>query len=237
MLMQTCQKRHSGVKPSFTMGEVLYLCSMKVDNIKTYFWLVDLLLDAGKKGLMLTQIQQKYREDMGSEEYQRRTFINHRKDIREIFGIDIECRFSDRRYYIANDNPMKDISRFRSWMYDAVSATLLSEKMCAMSDRIMVPHIEGAELVSELVDAIAGHKKVDVYLKSRQIEGFRPYGLCQKRRKWILAGAEDVDTVYDIDLGEVVNLVVTSRTFYPNKEWNAKEHFSKKEKKEFNIFG
>ncbi len=200
---------------------------MKVNNIKTYFWLIDILLEAGEKGLMLTQIQHKYCEDFGDKEYQRRTFINHRKDILDIFGINIECRISDRRYYISNSEPMNDLSRFRSWMYDAISATLLTEKMMAISDKIILPHIKGADLIPDLVNAITQNKKVDLYLKSRQIEGFRPYGLCQKHQKWILAGMENGE-ITDIDLSEVNNLIVTNTLFYPDKEWVAKKHFKRK---------
>lgn len=202
---------------------------MKVNNIKIYFWLIDILLEAGEKGLMLTQIQRRYCEDIGEKEYQRRTFINHRKDILEIFGIDIECRISDRRYYIANDEPFKDISRFRAWMYDAISASIISEKMMAMSNRIVLPHIKGSDLIPSLVKAITQNRRIDLYFELRHIEGFRPYGLCQKHERWILAGMYDGELI-DIELVKVQNIIITEETFYPDKEWDAKKHFAPRKK-------
>lgn len=214
------------------MGTISYLCFMKVNNIKIYFWLIDILLEAGEKGLLLTQIQKRYSQDYDNKVYLRRSFINHRKDILELFGIAIECRASDWRYYIANDASLRHLSRFRTWMYDAVSAMVLSERMMAISDRIVVPHAQGAHHLPDVVTALSQNRKIDILLDTGGIKNFRPYGLCRRNRIWMLAGEVDGSEVFDVSLDEVRQIVVSRSTFIPDSEWNAQKHFRRKRKKQ-----
>ena len=60
--------------------------------------------DDGAEGITLSAISNKWKANerlSGGEEYPRRTFMNHKKDIWDIFGIEIGChKFSNSYYHV-----------------------------------------------------------------------------------------------------------------------------------------
>ena len=63
---------------------------MVTELIEKYVWLMQVLLASGDKGLSLNEITDKYESRFGTE-LPRRTFVNHRNAVQEIFGVDIVC--------------------------------------------------------------------------------------------------------------------------------------------------
>ena len=64
---------------------------MSKNLINRYIWLIDTIYQAGSAGITLREISEKWESNWrmsGKEEYPRRTFMNHKKDIWDIFGID-----------------------------------------------------------------------------------------------------------------------------------------------------
>lgn len=75
--------------------------------LKKYIWLVDTLMRAGDTGLTIRQISDafEYADEIGNgEKYNGRTFHRHRNEVKDIFGIEIECyqKGADFRYRIAD---------------------------------------------------------------------------------------------------------------------------------------
>lgn len=92
-------------------------------TLKKYIWLVETLMRAGDTGLTLNQISDAYQHDdevSNGEKYNGRTFHRHRKEVKEIFGIEIDCyqNGADWRYRIA-DNGDNDF--FRRWLMDSIA--------------------------------------------------------------------------------------------------------------------
>ena len=86
--------------------------------LKKYIWLVDTLMRAGDTGLTIRQISDafEYADEIGNgEKYNGRTFHRHRNEVKDIFGIEIECYQigADFRYRIA-DSGSND--HFRRWL-------------------------------------------------------------------------------------------------------------------------
>ena len=87
---------------------------MSKNLINRYIWLVDTIYQAGSEGITLSEISKKWEKNdrlSGGEEYPRRTFMNHKKDIWDIFGIEIGCHKFSNSYYIVD--PLRQDNRFR----------------------------------------------------------------------------------------------------------------------------
>ena len=72
---------------------------MVAELIDKYVFLLQTFAEAGGKGLSLEEISSRWESRYG-EAYPRRSFINHRKAIEDVFGIVITCDRSTNRYMI-----------------------------------------------------------------------------------------------------------------------------------------
>ena len=91
--------------------------------LKKYIWLVDTVMKAGNVGLTLQQIADAYyfNDDInGGRLYSDRTFHRHREEIKDIFGIEIECYVSGGvyRYRIADSGKN---GYFRQWLLNSIA--------------------------------------------------------------------------------------------------------------------
>ena len=91
--------------------------------LKKYIWLVDTLMRAKDTGLTIKQISDAFEyadEISNGEKYNGRTFHRHRDEVRDIFGIDIECYSASGqyRYRIADS---EDNDYFRRWLLDSIA--------------------------------------------------------------------------------------------------------------------
>ena len=66
--------------------------AMTKDLIRRYIWLVDTINQAGNEGITYAAISEKWEKNTllsQGEKYAWRTFMNHKDDILELFGINI----------------------------------------------------------------------------------------------------------------------------------------------------
>ncbi|MBQ7550069.1 MAG: WYL domain-containing protein, partial [Bacteroidales bacterium] len=97
---------------------------MRKDLIRKYIWLIDTINQAGSEGITFAKIAEKWESNIllsKGTEYAWRTFMNHKDDVYELFGIRIECRKSDNTYHIADRSELKDAAGFKRWVFDALS--------------------------------------------------------------------------------------------------------------------
>ena len=73
---------------------------MVADLIDKYVWLIQLLSNAGLRGLTLEEIAISWKDRYGTE-YPRRTFNNHRDAVAELFGVEINCDRKTNRYSLS----------------------------------------------------------------------------------------------------------------------------------------
>ena len=91
---------------------------MRKDLIRKYIWLIDTINQAGSEGITFARIAEKWKSNIllsKGTEYAWRTFMNHKDDVYELFGIQIECRKSDNTYHIADRSELKDAAGFKRW--------------------------------------------------------------------------------------------------------------------------
>lgn len=204
--------------------------------INKYIWLIDTVSRAGYSGITFEEINRKYQyadELSDGKEYNVRTFHNHRRDIAEIFGIEILCDTDGYRYYIADDKELKGESRFRRWLLESVSVNNIVAHNKKVCERILLEDIPSAE------------KSLVVWLTAIQENRmakfhYTPFGndavftythfvpLCLKlfKRRWYVVGhsGNKKNKIYAIDRMSDVEL--EDRTFVLPQGTAAADYFS-----------
>lgn len=116
--------------------------------LKKYIWLVDTIMRAGDKGLTLEQIGAKWNADDEMHDegaFAKRSFHRHRKEIADLFGIEIESYGNghDFRYRIADDGKN---DYFRRWMMDSIAVNRIITDSHYLSQYIGVESTESTAL-------------------------------------------------------------------------------------------
>lgn len=193
---------------------------MTKDLIRRYIWLVDTINQAGEEGVTYAKISDKWAENdllSGGNEYAWRTFMNHRKDIFDLFGIRIDCKKSTNTYYIADRGDLKEATGFKRWVFDALSLSNQLSESVALRDRVLLEdNPSGQEFVSAILEAMRNNKMLTFSYKPFWMEGtavsnlyhVEPYALKYFKKRWyLLAKYGDcplriyaLDRMLDIDI-------------------------------------
>ena len=166
-----------------------------MNPLKKYIWLVDTVMRAGEKGITLNQILNTYAYDdeIGNGgEYNQRSFHRHRKEVQELFGIDIEC-YSDGsqfRYRVADSGRE---GYFRRWLMDSIAVNRVLG-----DSKEVAPYISIEETRSEplpiVLQALKQRQMVQFDYHPFWSEGsthyfnFQPHALKMFERRWYLIG-------------------------------------------------
>ena len=166
-----------------------------MNPLKKYIWLVDTVMRAGEKGATLNQISNAYAYDDeigGGGEYNQRSFHRHRKEIQELFGIDIEC-YSDGsqfRYRVADSGKE---GYFRRWLMDSIAVNRVLG-----DSKEVAPYISIEETRSEplpiVLQALKQRQMLQFDYKpfwsdsATHYFNFQPHALKMFERRWYLIG-------------------------------------------------
>ena len=180
---------------------------MVSELISKYIWLVQTVLKAGSGGLTFEDIASRW-EDRWDSDYPRRTFINHRQAVADIFGIEIECNRSTNRYSIRYSDALEGNSG-AAWLINTFTVSnLLSLSRERLSGRVSVENIpSGQTWLTPLMEAMTEGVEVSFrYQKytsdSGDILHVRPYAVKEAERRWYLVGwclERDAMRVYGLD--------------------------------------
>ena len=166
-----------------------------MNPLKKYIWLVDTVMRAGEKGVTLNQIENAYvyDDEIGSGgEYNQRSFHRHRKEVKDLFGIEIEC-YSDGsqfRYRVADSGKE---GYFRRWLMDSIAVNRVLG-----DSKEVAPYISIEETRSEplpiVLQALKQRQMVQFdyqpYWSKEAIHyfNFQPHALKMFERRWYLIG-------------------------------------------------
>lgn len=207
--------------------------SMNILN--KYVWLIDTISRAGSEGITFEEICRKYQYAdaiSGGSAYNIRTFHNHRKDIAEIFGIEICCDTNGYRYYISNEDELKGASRFRQWLLESVSVNNIIAQNKKICERILLEEIPSAEQsLSIWLNAIHGNRMVQFdyspFWTNDVIHyaGFIPLCIKLFKRRWYVVGhcRRKKDKIYSLD--RMTNVELEKGTFVLPKDYDAGAFF------------
>jgi predicted DNA-binding transcriptional regulator YafY len=213
---------------------------MSVVQYKKYIWLVDTIRSAGK--ITRDQIDRKWASARINDDHEPRlpdsTFFRYKKDVEELFDIEILCDRSIGEYYI-DDTDLG--SQTKQWLLSqfAVSQTLDTSR--ELRDRILYESIpEGTQYLTTIVNAMRDSKMLLVsHLRFDSKEKphiFYLSPLCMKvfKQRWYVLGlVEELDgtnqtgnepRIYSLDrVGSVEPL---ERTFKRPKNFDPQAYFA-----------
>lgn len=201
---------------------------------KTYFryiWLLNLLL--GKEAFTYEEIVELWRKDPnGSDKYPLRSFHEHRKGIKEMFGVDIICDKSIGYAYLVPNRDALDFNKPQKWLlnqYNIPRDFLVDYKM---RDRILLEKMaKGHEWTGEIIRAMRDNKELEIdYQKFEEpLQTFhvQPYALKAYNRRWYLLGyVKEKEAIRTLGLDRMNNVYATTTHFKMPDNFDAQKYYA-----------
>ena len=206
---------------------------------KTYFryiWLLDTLLNSNP--LTIDEINMLW-EDCPASDGQPiplRTFHEHRKGIKEMFGVEIVCDRSRGNVYYVKNPEVLDEQRLSKWLLRKYSIPQDFATFNGMKDRIMLEEIPlGTAFLDAIIEAMKQNvelrvdyqryeKKQEEHLQTFQIQ---PYALRVFNRRWYLLGyLKEQEGLRTIALDRILDLKVLPNSFKLPEDFDARKYFA-----------
>lgn len=163
---------------------------MVPELIDKYVFLVQTFIEAGDAGLSLQELQDKWEGRYG-ESYPRRTFVNHRAAVAEVFGIEISCNRSTNRYFIDAGESAVDRRAATEYLIDTFTVkSLLTLGQERLSGRVSVEEIpSGQKYLTTIMEAMLDSAVLTIeyrkYLSTEtDVRTIRPYALKEFEKRW-----------------------------------------------------
>lgn len=202
--------------------------------LKKYIWLVDTVMRAGEKGLTLEQIGAKWNADDEMHDegaFAKRSFHRHRKEIADLFGIEIESYGNghDFRYRIADDGGN---DYFRRWMMNSITVNRIVTDSQDMAQYIALESYHDASL-STLLQAMKELRMVSFTYNPYWAEkpllyyNFKPHALKMFERRWYLIGcygSNNEQRIYALD--RISNCELQEDTYRRDPKFNLEKMFN-----------
>jgi hypothetical protein len=172
----------------------------KVNNL---IWLVDTINRNGK--ISFADINDKWRVgDKERKDIPLRTFHNHRRDIEDMFDINIECEKSTNRYYVDDAEGLYN-SKLKMWLLNSFSLNNILQESIDLKRRVIFEDIpSGLQYIEPLTDAM--RKGVQVVIKYQTYYWpeprnltIDPYFLRLFHQRWYLMGVNLENSVKNIE--------------------------------------
>lgn len=205
---------------------------MASDLINRYLWLIEILISSGSHGLTLAEISRKCEQRYG-EPYSRRTFLNHKNKVEEIFGIPVMCNPSTNRYSVEYGEDALDRDSTVDWLIDTFTAkNILSLSKERLSGRVSVEDIpSGHKWLTAILSHMQENKVLEVeYGKyqstSSEIIHVLPYAVKEYAKRWYLVGfcrERNALRVYGLD--RIKSIVDTEEIFKMPKKFDVDKLF------------
>ena len=196
-------------------------------TILRYVWLINTLLE--EKSLNFEEI------DLwqGRDPYPLRSFHEHRKGIKELFGIDIKCTTKKPyRYYIANPEAL-NTDKTRKWLLESFAMMGRLEEGYTMKDRIMFEDYAKKTLdnLELFIKAMKRNYEVvfDYYPFDKPMETFHlhPYAMKEYNKRWYVAGyVKEKDAIRCIALDRIGDINITKNPFEMPDDFSAHKYFA-----------
>lgn len=224
---------------------------MPANKFGRYIWLIDLLRRKGR--LTFEEISDYWATSSLGDELDEplpwRTFMNHKKKVAEVFGIDIECDTHDGyRYYIDNAEELSNNS-FKSWLVDSYATLNQVQGDRSLAGRISFEQIpSGNHHLQTILQAMRMNRVIEIehqgfgkdYPSTFEIE---PYHLKVVNRRWYVVGRSPYlsernkkrnkedggdlpeEVVHTYGLDRIHKIKLTDKTFKVPKDFSIDKYF------------
>ncbi len=209
-----------------------------------YVWLVDVI--RRYKSLTYEEINELWQKSALSygEELPLRTFHNHRKAVKDIFDIYIECDTNNGYRYYIDEPEQLDGDGLRNWLLDCYSALNQIQVDKKLEGRIIFENIPSGHLwLTTITEAMRENKELFITYhgfgkpKTNSFE-IEPYYLKVFSRRWYviarnpfyseqnrLEGKKPIDVYRVYALDRILKIEETGKTFHMHKNFNIDKFF------------
>lgn len=196
-----------------------------------YIWLLDTLLTSAP--LTFEEINKLWEDCPASDgPIPLRTFHEHRKGIKEMFGIDIECDRSKNVYFVKNPEAI-DENKLSKWLLEKYSIPKDFATFNGLKDRILLEEIPlGQAFLPPIMEAMMHHLELMIgyqqfKVEQRQEFHMQPYALKVFNRRWYLLGyLKEQEGLRTIALDRILDLKVLKKSFKLPKDFDARKYFA-----------
>lgn len=201
--------------------------------LKKFIWLVDTIMRAGDKGLTLEQIGTKWNSDDKMHDegaFAKRSFHRHRKEIKDLFGIEIESYGNghDFRYRIADDGGN---DYFRRWLMSSIAVNRIATDSQEVAQYIALESYHD-DALPVLLQALKEQRMVSFTYNAYWAEkpllyyNFKPHALKMFEQRWYLIGyygSNKAHRIYALD--RISNCELQEDTYKRDPKFNLEEMF------------
>ena len=206
---------------------------MVTELLQKYIWLVQTFVRAGRNGLSLSEIEDRW-ESRFDLPYSRRTFNNHRDAVEEVFGIRIECNRSTNRYYIDYSEDVSDENAETAWLINTFTVnSMLSMGKQRLSGRVSVEDIPSGHIfLTAIMEAMTDGVEIEIYYQKYSAESaesltLRPYAVKEFAKRWyLIAYCVEREGLRVYGLDRVRKLNVSGKGFKMPKGFDVDELFA-----------
>ena len=202
---------------------------------RRYIWLLDLLLNSSP--LSFDDICMMWEKSpMCEGPLALRTFHEHRKGIKEMFNIDIECDRTKNTYFVKNPEVLNE-NRLTNWLLRKYSIPQDFVTFNGMKDRILLEEIpQGQAFLDDIIEAMQANVELRIdyqcyeYEHEEHLQTFhlQPYALKVYNRRWYLLGfLREKSGLRTIALDRILALNVLTKSFFTLPEdFDARKYFA-----------
>lgn len=204
---------------------------MSVDKITKYLWVIDTLMTHGTlRRSDISALWQKSHLSNGAP-LPHRSFFTMRREIEEIFGIDIKVNKA-YEYYVEKEED-SNARAFRSWMLDSYAARSAMGDTGAIADRIIVDEVPSARrFLRQATEAVRSHTLITFtyssYTRSKPNRDIRfaPFFLRLYHQRWYIIGRRLSDgEIRTYALDRITELTNTETRFDMPADMDPKDYF------------
>ena len=161
-----------------------------------------------------------------------RTFHEHRKGIKEMFGVDIECDRSKNVYYVKNPEVLDD-NKLAKWLLNKYSIPKDFATFNRLKDRVLLEEIPlGQAFLGPIMEAMLDNLELKIdyqqyKVDQRQEFHMQPYALKVFNRRWYLLGyLKEQEGLRTIALDRILDLKVLANSFKLPEDFDVRKYFA-----------
>ena len=200
-----------------------------------YIWLLDTLLTSSP--LTFEEINMLWEDCPACDgPIPLRTFHEHRKGIKEMFGVEIACDRSKGNVYYVKNPEVLDEQRLTKWLLRKYSIPQDFATFNGMKDRIMLEDIPlGTAFLDAIIEAMKQNMELRVDYqryedkKEEHLQTFhiQPYALRVFNRRWYLLGyLKEQEGLRTIALDRILHLKVLANSFKLPGDFDVRKYFA-----------
>ena len=196
-----------------------------------YIWLLNILLPGNP--LTYEEIVDLWKKDPnGGDSYPLRTFHEHRKGVKEMFGVEIACEKTwPYRYYLKNAGVLDD-NKPAQWLLNKSVVPKDFITYSTMKDRIILEKVHSdPDYLKTIIQAL--QKNVELEVDYQKHEGHRetfhvqPYLLKMYHRRWYLLGyVKEREEIRHLALDRMLDVNITRKHFTMPEDFDAKKYYA-----------